>query len=187
MRILLRVAATVLLASVVIGAAQKVPKADDVLKAAKQKAAEQNKGIFLIFGASWCEDCHELDSFLAIPEIAEIFNKYFVVTELSVGEAADGHPERDNLGSEFFLMKYGGASPSGDAEIPFIAILDAKAKLLVNSHKTGKGKSTGGGTGFPTEPEDIQWFLGMLQKGAPAMTEDERHRIQETLQKGATQ
>ena len=187
MRIFLRVAATVLLASVAMGAAQKVPKADDVMKAAKQKAAEQNKGILLIFGASWCEDCHELDSFLAIPEMAEIFDKYFVVTKLSIGEGMDGHPERDNAGSEFFLMKYGGISPGGDVEIPFIAILDAKTKLLVNSHKAGKSKSTGGGTGFPTEPEDIQWFLGMLQKGAPAMTEDERHKIQETLQKGATQ
>jgi thiol-disulfide isomerase/thioredoxin len=187
MRTILRAAAILLLVNATLGAAQRVPKAEDVVKAAKQKAAEQNKGVFLVFGASWCEDCHELDGFLAVPEMAEIFDKYFVVTKLAIGEAFEGHPERDNAGSEFFLMKYGGVSPSGEVEIPFIAILDAKAKLVVNSHKTGKGKSTGGGTGFPTEPEDIQWFLGMLQKGAPAMTDDERHRIQETLQRSAAE
>ena len=187
MRNFLRAAAILLLMSVAMGAAQKVPKADDVLKAAKQKAADQNKGIFLIFGASWCEDCHELDGFLALPEMAGIFDKYFVITRLTIGEAAAGHPEWDNPGSEFVLSKYGGVSPSGEVESPFIAILDAKTKLLTNSHKTGKGKGAGGGTGFPTEPEDIRWFLGMLQKGAPAMTEDERHEIQETLQKSAAE
>jgi thiol-disulfide isomerase/thioredoxin len=183
----MRAAAILLLMGVAMGAAQKVQKADDVLKAAKQKAADQNKGIFLIFGASWCEDCHELDGFLAIPEMAEIFEKYFVVARLTVGEGAAGHPERDNPGSEFLISKYGGVSPGGDVDIPFIAILDVKANLLANSHKIGKGKGASGGTGFPTEPEDIRWFLGMLQKGAPAMTEDERHRIQETLQKSAAE
>ena len=35
--------------------AQKPPKAEDVLKEAKLRAAEKNKAIYLIFGASWCE------------------------------------------------------------------------------------------------------------------------------------
>src|SRR5882757_10563043 len=120
----LRAIVILLAMSFALAAAQKAPKADDVMKAAKQKAADQNKGVFLIFGASWCEDCHELDGFLALPEMAEIFDKYFVVARLTIGEADAGHPERDNPGAESFILKYGGVSPSGEVEIPFIAILD---------------------------------------------------------------
>jgi thiol-disulfide isomerase/thioredoxin len=177
----LRAAMALLLLSVALPAAQKALKADDILKGAKLKAADQNKAIFLIFGASWCEDCHRLDSFLALPDIAAIFDKYFVVAKLTFGEALSGHPDWDNPGSDFLISKYGGLSRSGQVDLPFIAILDPKAKLLANSNKPGKGQAASAGTGFPTDAEDIKWFLGMLQKTAPAMTEDETHKIQDAL------
>jgi thiol-disulfide isomerase/thioredoxin len=168
-------------------ATQKPPKAEDVLKGAKLKAAEKNKAIFLIFGASWCEPCHELDTFLAAPEVAAIFDKYFVIARISVGEGAAGHPDWDNQGSDYLMMKYGGVSSSGDAGLPFIALLDQKAKLIVNSNKPGKSKAGGAATGFPTEPEEINWFVSMLKKAAPAITEDETRTIQEGLRKAAAE
>src|ERR1700759_5340501 len=103
-----------LLISVAGASAQKPPKADDVLKEAKVKAAASNKTIFLIFGASWCEACHQLDGFLALPDIAPIFEKYFVVAKINIGEGAGGHPTWDNPGSDSLLMKYGGISPQGE-------------------------------------------------------------------------
>jgi len=181
----LRAAVALLLMSVALPAAQKAPKADDILKAAKLKAADQHKTIFLIFGASWCEDCHQLDSFLGVPDIAAIFDKYFIVTKLTFGEALAGHPEWDNPGSDSLISKYGGLSASGALDLPFIAVLDPKAKLLANSNKPGQGHAAGTGTGFPTDPEDIKWFLGMLQKAVPALTEDETHKIQDALAKPA--
>ena len=75
-----------LLISVAGASAQKPPKADDVLRGAKFKAAASNKTIFLIFGASWCEACHQLEAFLAPPDIAPIFEKYFIVAKISFGE-----------------------------------------------------------------------------------------------------
>jgi hypothetical protein len=39
------------------------------------------------------------------------------------------------------MMKYGGVSSNGEAGLPFIAILDQKAKLIVNSNKPGKSKA----------------------------------------------
>jgi hypothetical protein len=180
-----RAAVILLLMSVALIAAQKAPKADDILKAAKLKAADQNKAIFLIFGASWCEDCHQLDSFLALPDIAAIFDKYFVVTKLTFGEALAGHPDWDNPGSDSLISKYGGLSKSGEVGLPFIAILDPKAKLLANSNKPGKGQAASAGTGFLGDAEDIKWFLAILQKTAPAMTEDETRKIRDTLRQAA--
>jgi len=71
-----------------IGLAEKPAKADHVIAEAKAKAATEHKSIFLIFGASWCADCHTLDSFLQDREVAAIFDKYFVIAHLSVAEEA---------------------------------------------------------------------------------------------------
>jgi thiol-disulfide isomerase/thioredoxin len=176
-----------LMIAVAAAAAQKLPKAEEILKDAKLKAADKNKAIYLIFGASWCEACHQLDSFLGAPAVAVIFDKYFIIAKVSVGEAAAGHPAWDNPGSDSLMMKYGGVTASGEAGLPFIALLDQKAKLIVNSNNPKKGKNADAGTGFPTEPAEIDWFLSMLKKAAPAITEDETRTIQEGLKKAAAE
>lgn len=178
----LRGIALSVLAAVCVFAWPGTHKAEDTLKAAKLKAADRNKAIFLIFGASWCEACYQLDSFLEVPEVALIFDKYFVIARVTFGEAAAGHPEWDDPGSDSLLERYGGIYPGGSVDLPFIALLDAKGKLIVNSTPT-KGNSGSTGIGFPTEPGDVKWFLGMLQKAAPAMTEAEARKIQQNLQK----
>src|SRR5215470_6256749 len=115
----LQVASIALLISPAAVVAQKPPKADDILKEAKLKAADRNKSIFLIFGASWCEACHQLDGFLADPEIAAVFDKYFIIARISFGEGAEGHPSWDNPGSDSLMVKYGGVSSSGEVGLPF--------------------------------------------------------------------
>lgn len=175
----------VLVTSTFVISAQKNPKAEAILATAKQKAADQNKAIFLIFEASWCNACSQLDNFLAFPEVAAIFDKYFVIANLTFGEGAGGHPDWDTPGVDDFILKYGGMSADGDVDLPFIAILDAKARLIVNSRQPRKGKAGSSGSGFPTEPTEIKSFLSMLQKGAPAMTEEEMGKIQNGLRKAA--
>ena len=178
----------VLLLSVspLIAANNKTPKAEDILKAAQAKSADQNKPIFLIFGASWCEGCHQLDTFLAYPEIAPIFDKYFIVARLTFGEGAAGHRDWDTPGAESLIEKYGGVYSNGSVGLPFVAILDAKARLIISSNEPGKANAPGGpGIGFPTAPDEIKWFLSMLVKSAPAITADETAKIQQALPKAA--
>jgi Thioredoxin-like len=187
MRKVLLTAVFALLLGTAGSAAQKVVKADEIVKEAKVKAADQNKAIFLIFEASWCEACHVLDTFLAAPEVAAIFDKYFIVARVTFGEGAAGHPDWDNPGSDSLVLRYGGVGSNGTASLPFVAILDQKAKLIANSNKPGKSTTAGPGTGFPTEPEEIKWFVEMMMKGAPAMTTEETHTIQEALRKAGSE
>jgi thiol-disulfide isomerase/thioredoxin len=169
-----------------LAANNKTLKAEDILKAAQAQSADQNKPIFLIFGASWCEACHQLDTFLAYPEIAPIFEKYFIVARLTFGEGAAGHRDWDTPGSESLIEKYGGVYPNGNVGLPFIAILDAKARLITSSNQPGKANVPGGpGIGFPTASDEIKWFLSMLVKSAPAVTPDETAKIQAALPKAA--
>jgi hypothetical protein len=163
----------------------KTQKAEDILKAAQAKSTEQNKPIFLIFDASWSDGCHQLDTFLAYPEIAAIFDKYFVVIRLTFGEGAAGHSDWDTPGAQELIEKYGGVYSDGSARLPFIAILDAKAKLIVNSNEPGKTSAKGPGITFPTQPDEVQWFLEMLAKSAPALKKEEIAKIQSALPRAA--
>jgi thioredoxin-related protein len=180
----------VTLLAILLGAAtalaQKPAKADDVLQPAEVKATAQNKAIFLIFGASWCEACHQLDKFLDNPEVAGIFDKYFAIARVSFGEAAAGHPERDNPGSGDLITKYGGLPPGGgQVGLPFIAVLDKNAKLMVNSNEPGQPPGKAGNVDFATDPDETRVFLGMLKKGAPGLTDEEMRRIQDALHQAA--
>jgi len=162
-----------------IALAQKPQKASDILKAAQSKATERNKSILLIFGASWCEACHQLDIFFGLPDIAPIIDQHFVVAHVIFGEGAAGHPDWDTPGSDTLVTKYGGLSSSGRVNIPFIVVMDAKARLLANSEPATKNDKES--TGFPTDPVEIKAFLGMLQKGAPALTAEDVHKLENGL------
>src|SRR5262245_62066629 len=73
-----------LLITNLLAVAEKQPKADHVINEAKSRATAERKSIFLIFGASWCPECHTLDSFLKDKEVVAILDKYFVVAQLNV-------------------------------------------------------------------------------------------------------
>ncbi|MGA2419341.1 MAG: thioredoxin family protein [Candidatus Acidiferrum sp.] len=182
MQKILFVAVLALMLSGITCAAQTPAKADDILKQAEQTAADQNKPIFLIFGASWCEACHQMDAFFANSEVAQIFAKYFVIAKLTFGEAAAGHAALDNPGSDDLITKYGGIPAGGGVVgLPFIAVLDPGGKLIASSKTHGKAPVNAANGEFPTQPEEVRWFLGMVKKGAPAMTAEETHKLQDAL------
>jgi hypothetical protein len=71
-------------------------------------------------------------------------------------------------------------SMGGPAGLPFFAFLDSRGQLIANTLAPGKdGKPSN--IGHPYEPNEVDWFMAMLEKGAPAMTADERTGIDRFL------
>lgn len=164
-------------------AGQKPLQADQVLAAAKSQAAKENTDIFLIFGASWCEGCHQLDAFLADSQIHQIFDKYFMITRITVAEENGGNPALNNPGGLNLLAKFGGVGPGGVAGLPFIAILNAKGRLITNSNLPTRDHSINGGIGYPAKPQEIDWFITMLQKASPAFNTEDAQAVRDWLTK----
>lgn len=185
MRKLVLAALLLLLAAVPAFTGEKPLKANEILARAKWQATQQHKRIFLIFGASWCEDCHLLDTFLATPEISAILDKFYVITRITVAEENGGNPALNNPGGLELLAKFGGVGPGGVVGLPFISILDEKCKLIVNSNPVVKGMPQNGGIGYPARPEQIDWFVTMLKKSSPALTVDDAHVVKNWLMKAA--
>jgi thiol-disulfide isomerase/thioredoxin len=165
-------------------AAQDPPSAERVLADAKAQAAQQHKNIFLIFRASWCEPCKQLEAFIETPEIGSILKKHFVIARVSIGEEYGDNPRLNSPGGGKLLVEVGGAT-GGEGGVPFIVLLDAKRRFIASSNRPVKGKAGVEGIGYPTEPEEIDWFMTMLKKGAPSLTKDDAQVVEEWLRKGA--
>jgi thioredoxin-related protein len=158
-------------------AAEKPPRAEEIFAGARAQAAEQQKNIFIIFGASWCEPCHELEAFLASAHISPIITEHFVVARVTVAEEFGGNSKLNNPGGQEFLRKLGGEW----GHLPFFAFVDPNGELIINSRKPARKKGDSGDIGFPTEPDEIDWFLTMLRKGAPGLSPEDTRVIENTL------
>jgi thioredoxin-related protein len=167
--------------------AQKPAPADRVFGDAKVQAIQQHKLIFLVFGASWCEPCHELDAFLAAPEIRHILEKYFISVKLNVAEQAGKHPELESPGGVDLAAKLGGTNAKGRVSgVPSIVFLDAAGEPIVNSYRPVSGRPKGANIGYPATADEIDWFMAMLKKAVPTITVDESHTIDEWLRKASS-
>ena len=75
------------------------------------------------------------------------------------------------------MEKLGGRN----AGLPFFAFVDTKGELIVNAKRPTPGESDGRNIGHPFAPEEIVWFMKMLNKAAPKMTEAEAQKIESWL------
>lgn len=142
---------------------------DEVLAAAKVKAASEQKVIFVHFGASWCIWCKRLDAFLDRPDIKPVFEKYFIPVKLVVQEH-DKNKSLENPGGAALMEKFG--SRGG---LPYSAFINAHGSLIENSNLDGQN------IGYPGEPKEIDWFLHMMTTAAPKMSLDDLKTIETAL------
>ncbi len=164
------------------GAAQKQADATQILAAAKSQATAQHKMIFLAFGASWCTPCKLLDEFWASPDVKPILQKYFVFAELHIEEERGKNPQLNTPGGENLAAKLGAQKETG---VPYIVFLNEKGEPLANSLRPVNGHPTGENIGYPVLPEEIAWFVSMLNKAVPSISGDEAAKIESWLRQKA--
>lgn len=148
-----------------------------ILKDARAKAATANKAVFIRFTASWCGWCHKMQGVLDKPEIKAIWDRYFVSQPIIVLENGDKE-KFENPGGEKLMESVGGK----DQGIPFFYFADAKTgKMIVNSLMPAEGGKKAANVGCPYEPNEVVFFMEILKKAAPRMSDAERIKIQEAF------
>jgi hypothetical protein len=147
----------VLLAALFAGSLSAAPTADSLMNEAKQKARTEEKSIFLMFSTTTCGWCKVLKSFLDSEEVKPIFAKYFVPVQLMLGKDQNTNP-----GGEVYEKKYGPAEG-----VPYHLFLKPDGEEIIDSKEDG----TGGNIGYPAAPNEIAWFMKMVKKAAPRISD----------------
>jgi hypothetical protein len=140
--------------------------ADEMMTKAEATASIEHKALFVHFDASWCAYCVRLEALLESPNVKPIFQTYFVTVKLVLMEN-EKNKALENPGAGEWFLRLGGP----DA-LPFHAFTDARGALIVNCMRpTGGG--AGKNIGYPDQPEEVEWFLKMIQKAAPKISQSE--------------
>ncbi len=169
-----------LLACLACTAERKLSVAETILAAAQKKAAKEHKGIFLVFEASWNTPCKRFDTFLETPANRSVIEKYFVITRLTVAEQYGGNPKLNTPGGDKLLAGFGGPADN----VPFLVLLDGKAHPIVNSNRP-VGDDKVDNIGYPQQQLEILWFMTMLKKAAPTISDSESQSVADWLKKSA--
>jgi thiol-disulfide isomerase/thioredoxin len=170
----LLVVASIALPAVGQPSSRDVPTADSRLKAAEATAHIQQKNVLLLFGASWCSSCHRLQSFLADPVIAPIFDRYFVKLVVIHGEHPSDTRHQDTPGAEQLLDSLHDTNTT----LPLMVVLSSNGKIIVDSVRPNYGpRNVYANIGYPEGRYSVEWFFEMLRRGAPSLTSTETETI----------
>ena len=148
--------------------AQTPLSADEILKEAYEKAAKENKNVFVMFHASWCGWCHRMDNSMNDEACKKFFDNNYVIRHLVVDESKD-KLHLENPGAKELKVKY-----HGDGQgIPFWLVFDKDGHLLSDSkmRKEGDGPEKGDNTGCPANEKEVSFFINVLKKTSSLTTE----------------
>jgi thiol:disulfide interchange protein len=148
------------------------PAARTVVDDAVRRARADGKIVLIEFGASWCKWCTNFQNFVDSKEVGHLVAANYVVANLVVREDDDKKALEHPGGGE--LMEEWGGGASG---LPFYVFLDVDGRKLVDSNVMPGGANIG----FPVSPEEIDAFMGLLDRTAPRLGDADRARIVEYL------
>ena len=141
--------------------------AEKLYKQTLEQAAKDKKLVFVHLGAPWCPWCHKLDDFLARKDIAEIIGRDFINVKIDVDRMTNGKDVARKL------------RKNEKVDIPWFVFLDADGKALADSD------GPKGNIGYPSAPEEIEHFVGMLKKTAKRITAEQIGEIEKALKEPA--
>src|ERR1043166_597829 len=107
------------------------------------------------------------------PEFKKLFETHYVLVKLDVMENGEKKAALENPGGVEYMKELGGEK-SG---LPFFAFVDEKGKKLADSNAMPKGANIG----CPDTPEEIDAFMGLIQKTAPRWSAADREKLKSYL------
>ena len=157
------------------------PSAARILDRAESQARAEHKNILLEFGASWCVNCKLYDRMLNDSAMRAILSPHFVFASMDSGEHRGDTRHTNTPGAVEYENSIGGK----DAGWPFLVVLDARGKPIVNSFRPDPNSKAGENIGYPVLPQEVDWFITMPERGAPSLIRRQVDEVHAWLTKQA--
>ena len=138
--------------------------AHDLLETACKAAASQAKAVFINSGTPECGWCRVFSRYHNLPEVRRILGKYYVNADLDIEYMPDG----EDVFSRF-------AQPGTPAWV----IISPQKNVIVDSY------SRSSNVGYPIDPEEMSYYLAVLRRATPAITDAELRALSEQLKQAA--
>jgi hypothetical protein len=152
--------------------------APDLFARANAQAVAEHKNALSVFSASWCGPCKLYERFLEDPQMKSITEQAFVIQRFDVGERP-GSGRSDTPGGVALPSALGAA---GEPGFPFIVITGGDGNPIVNSYRNG---DTNANIGYPALPSEIDWYIEMLKRAAPSLSQNDLAATRAWLRKHA--
>ena len=138
---------------------------------AKAEAKQQHKHVLMVFSDSFCPYCKLYDQFLEDPQMKPITDKAFVIERIDMDKTPGAVRLRNALAAE---DKVG--------TIPFFVMTDEHGRPVVDSNRNGNPAAN---IGYPALPVEIDWYIEMLKRAAPALSSEDLSATRTWLKKHA--
>ncbi len=137
--------------------------AEDLLRAALQKAARDRKKVFVVLTGTLCGPCHRLLDFLE--QRQDVLSQDYVIAAINMDRTTHVKEVVQQVG-------YPSDPMTG---VPWWAILSPEGKPLVTSN------GPKGNIGFPSKNEEIEHFLKMLRQTSTHISAEQFKAMEKSL------
>jgi thioredoxin-related protein len=146
------------------------PSAENQLHDACAKATVQHKKVFLMFHASWCTVCKQMEACLNDPACKKLFDDHYVMVYVDVMERGV-NKDLENPGGMALMATFSAKAFA----MPYWLFLDEKGKLIADSRMRSRGDTTVSPTdfiGMPSGGKELDYFMNILKRTS-CLTDDE--------------
>jgi thiol:disulfide interchange protein len=167
-----------MLAAPALAGAQQT--AGDLFARARAEANAEHKNVLAVFSASWCGPCKLYERFLEDPQMKAITEKALVIERFDVGERQGDSRHSDTPGGVALRKNLGAV---GEPGYPFLVMTGEGGNPIINSYRNGDANAN---VGYPASPAEIDWYIVMLKRAAPTLSQDDLATTRAWLHKHAS-